>query len=116
MIFRSLDELGDWNFGKGKQDFTSSNDAIGLNIKTRIKSWVGDCFFDEKAGIDWLNRLGSKNQRTLLEMDLKRIILQSEGVVKLLDFSTNLNNRSFSASYSFQTIYGTITDTYSAEL
>ena len=46
MIFRSLDELGDWNFGKGVQDFVSGNDAIALNIKTRIQSWVGDCFFD----------------------------------------------------------------------
>lgn len=115
MIFRSLDELGDWNFGKGRQDFTSENDAIGLNIKTRIQSWVGDCFFDMNAGIDWLNRLGSKNQRALLELDLKRIILQSAGVVKLLDFSTDLSGRSFSASYSVQTIYSTITDTYTAE-
>lgn len=115
MIFRSLDENEDWNFGKGVQDFTSLNDAIGLNIKTRIQSWVGDCFFDMGAGIDWLNRLGSKNQRTLLELDLKRIILQSEGVIKLLTFDTYLNGRSFSASYSVQTIYSTITDTYTAE-
>lgn len=115
MIFRSLDELGDWNFGKGVQDFTSLNDAIGLSIKTRIQSWVGDCFFDMNAGIDWLNRLGSKNQRDLLELDLKRIIMQSEGVVKLLTFNTDLNGRSFSASYSVQTIYSTITDTYTAE-
>lgn len=115
MIFRSLDELGDWNFGKGVQDFTSTNEAIGINIKTRIQSWVGDCFFDMVAGIDWLNRLGSKDQRTLLELDLKRIIMQSEGVVKLLTFDTDLNGRSFSASYSVQTIYSTITDTYTAE-
>lgn len=115
MIFRNLSELGDWEFGKGIQDFTAENKAIGLNIKTRIQSWVGDCFFDMDAGIDWLNRLGSKNQRTLLELDLKRIIIQSEGVVKLLSFDTNLNGRSFSASYSVQTIYSTITDTYTAE-
>ena len=115
MIFRSLDELGDWNFGKGIQDFSSQNTAIGLNIKTRIQSWVGDCFFDMNAGIDWLNRLGSKDQRVLLELDLKRIIMQSEGVVKLLTFDTVLNGRSFSANYSVQTIYSTITDTYTAE-
>jgi len=66
MIFRNIDENGDWDFGKGIQDFTSGNKAIGLNIKTRIQSWVGDCFFDMNAGIDWLNRLGSKNQRIAL--------------------------------------------------
>lgn len=115
MIFRNIDENGDWSFGKGIQDMTSANKAIGLNIQTRIQSWVGDCFFDMDAGIDWLNRLGSKNQRTLLELDLKRIIMQSEGVVKLLSFSTDLNGRSFTANYSVQTIYSTITDTYTAE-
>jgi len=115
MIFRNLSDIGDWEFGKGIQDFTSENKAIGMNIQTRIQSWVGDCFFDMNSGIDWLNRLGSKNQRALLELDLKRIIMQSEGVVRLLSFNTDLNGRSFSASYSVQTIYSTITDTYTAE-
>ena len=104
MIFRNIDEDGDWCFGKGAQDMTATNKAIGLNIKTRIQSWVGDCFFDMGAGIDWLNRLGSKNQRALLELDLKRIIMQSDGVVKLLSFDTDLNGRSFIANYSVKTI------------
>lgn len=105
MIFRNLDENHDWCFGKGKNDMTRENKAIGLNIKTRIMSWVGDCFFDEGAGIDWWNRLGSKNQRGLLEMDLKRIILQSEGVTGLMSFTTNVTGRKFTASYSVMTEY-----------
>ena len=108
MIFRNLTDLGDWIFGSGKQDFTKENTAIGLNIKTRVLSWVGDCFFDETAGIDWINRLGSKNQRQLLENDLRRIILQSEGVTELLEFDTILNNREFTASYSVNTVHSQI--------
>jgi hypothetical protein len=105
MIFRNLDENHDWTFGKGKQDLAGQNQAIGLNIKTRILSWVGDCFFDQKAGIDWVNRLGSKDQRTLLELDLRKIIQQSEGVTGILSFDTVLIERSFTARYSVQTIY-----------
>ena len=105
MKFRTLDQNNDWNFGKGSQDYATFNQAIGLNIKTRIQSWVNDCFFDMGAGIDWLNRLGSKNQRELLESDLRRIILQTADVTGLLDFQTNVNSRSFSATYTVQTKY-----------
>lgn len=105
MIFRELDENHDWVFGRGLQNMTRENQAIGLNIKTRILSWVGDCFFDMNAGIDWVNRLGSKNQRALLELDLKRIILQSEGVTGIIAFDTSLIGRKFSASYTVSTIY-----------
>jgi hypothetical protein len=105
MIFRNLTEDHDWTFGAGLQNYVAENTAIGLNIKTRILSWVGDCFFDMDAGIDWVNRLGSKNQRVLLELDLKRIISQSEGVTGIVDFDTNLIGRNFSASYTVSTIY-----------
>lgn len=105
MTFRNLTPSHDWCFGKGLQDITQQNQAIGLNIKTRLLSWVGDCFFDQQAGIDWWNRLGSKNQRTLLELDLRRIILQSQGVTGIVKVDTILTRRNFSASYSVNTIY-----------
>lgn len=105
MKFRNLDNNGDWTFGKGLNNYVERNSAIGLNIKTRILSWLGDCFFDVDAGIDWINRLGSKNQRALLELDLRNQILQAEGVTGILEFSTNLNGRNFTADYSVQTVY-----------
>ena len=107
MIFRSLDANGDFNFGRGKNDYLSANDAIGLNIRTRILSWVNDCFFDMKAGIDWKTRIGNYSQKELLELDLRRIILQSEGVTGILSFNSNLTDRAFSASYEITTINST---------
>lgn len=105
MIFRNLDENGDWTFGQGRGNYVDQNTAIGLNIKTRIYSWVGDCFFDENAGIDWNNRLGNKNQRALLELDLRRLILQSENVTGINSFDTMVTNRAFTANFSISTIY-----------
>jgi len=105
MIFRNLTAQHDWTFGAGIQNYTKEQEAIGLNIKTRILSWVGDCFFDQQAGIDWLNRLGNKNQRSLLELDLRRVILQTEGVTAIVSFDTILNARDFTADYSVNTIY-----------
>lgn len=113
MIFRNLDENGDWQFGQGMDNYSVQTKAIGLNIKTRILSWVGDCFFDLGAGIDWINRLGFKNRRALLENDLKTIILKSYGVVGLVKFSTELNGRNFVANYTVNTIFTPVQDSVS---
>lgn len=105
MIFRNLNANHDWTFGSGLGNYISGNSAIGLNIETRILSWLNDCFFDLNAGIDWLNRLGNKNQKNLLDLDLKRIILQSYGVTALVSFSSELNGRIYMSSYTVNTIF-----------
>lgn len=105
MEFRQLTDAGDWTFGSGLNNYASDDDAIGLNIRTRILSWVGDCFFDAGAGIDWVNRLGSRNQQELLELDLRTLILQTEGVTAINNISVVVTGRDFSATYDIQTIY-----------
>lgn len=111
MIFRNLDENHDWTFGKGKNNYKKENEAIALNIKTRILSWLNDCFFAQDKGIDWVNRLGSKNQKTLLELDLKKAILNSVDVIGLTKISISLEDRNFSAEYTVNTKFSTINDT-----
>lgn len=106
MLFRNLTPSNDWTFGSGLSNLTDKNQAIGLNVKTRLQSWVGDCFFDTGAGIDWVNRLGSKSQRALLEQELRRVILQSFGVSGIAAFDSTLIGRNFSATFTINTIYG----------
>lgn len=105
MIIRNLDQNGDWSFGQGLSNYIAANPAIGLNIKTRLLSWVGDCFFDTLAGVDWTNRLSLKNQKRILDAELRRIILQSYGVTGIVSFSSSLTDRSFTASYEVNTIF-----------
>jgi len=107
MIFRNLDVNHDWTFGKGLSNYARLNQSIGLNIRTRVLSWLGDCFFAQQEGIDWVNRLGSKNQKKLLEDDLRRIILQTPNVTGIVSFDITFQsgNRAFRADYSVNTIY-----------
>jgi hypothetical protein len=105
MIFRNLDDDGDWEFGNGKGNYLANADAIALNIKTRILSWVGDCFFNKNSGIDWINRLGSKNQLALLETDLRRIITQSAGVTSLENVAIVVSGRAYKATYTINSVY-----------
>jgi|JI8StandDraft_1071087.scaffolds.fasta_scaffold79644_2 hypothetical protein len=105
MIVRSIDSDGDWSFGKGRNDYLSANDAIGQNIKTRLQSFLGDCFFAMSAGIDWFNLLGSKNIIGL-QLSIQATILNTTGVTRIVDFSLSLEtNRRLNLQYTVETIY-----------
>lgn len=104
MIIRQIDQDGDWIFGSGLNSYAILNDAIGINIKTKLLEWKNDCFFNNTAGIDWLTRLGV-GQRDLLELDIKGIILKAFGVVSLNELSLNVIDRNFTISFDVQTIY-----------
>lgn len=106
MIVRSLDVNGDWQFGKGKNDYLSANKAIVQNIATRLNSFLGDCFFALDAGLDWFNLLGSKDQLAL-ELAVRSVILNTDGVTAIVDVSINLEEttRRINMKYTVETVY-----------
>ena len=108
MIFRQLDGTGDWTFGKGISGYATQEQAVELNILTRLQSWKGDCFFAAEDYVDWFGRL-DKNQQSNLEQELKNVILNSFGVVSVDEVSVTLSRitRAIIITYSAQTIYGT---------
>lgn len=108
MSFRQLDASGDWTFGQGVGGYATAERAIELNIKTRLLSWKGDCFFALGDWVDWINRL-DKNQETNLNNELKSVILASFGVYAITGFTGNLNRqtRHYDVTFKITTIYGT---------
>lgn len=109
MIFRALDVNSDWTFGKGTENYLYGNAAIALNIKTRLLSFLNDCFFDMNAGLDWFTYLGTPNQSQQITLKVKAVILQSYGVVGVnnLTASINRSGRIISLQYNINTIYTT---------
>jgi hypothetical protein len=106
MIIRGLNSSHDWEWGSGLANYLTNDAAIAENIDTRLLSWVGDCYFDLAAGIDWLNLLGSLGQEGTLDLNLRRVILQSYGVTGLVSLSVTLNSaRLFQAEYVINTIF-----------
>ena len=107
MFHRNLTAAGDWVMGSGHSSFANEQDAVALNIKTRLSSWVGNCPYDLSAGIDWINRL-DLNQAAQLRLDLSAVISKSYGVMNVTAVSAALDNRTrtFTVSYSVDTIYG----------
>ena len=80
MIIRKVDTDNDWRFGKGNSDYARDEQALEENLKTRLQSWVGDCFFALNDGIDWNARMDVGQQAALTE-ECRNLILQTEGIV-----------------------------------
>lgn len=109
MIFRQLTALGDWTFGRGINCYATKIGAIELNIRTRLLSWKGNCFFALNDWVDWLNRLDKGQEQNLLQ-ELKNVILQSQGVVSIVSFAGVLNRdtRQYVVTFTIETDYGTL--------
>ncbi len=116
MIFRELDENGDWTFGKGKNNYLRGKQALMLNLKTRLLSFLGDCFFDLSAGIDWFNLLGAKDQLSL-KLSISTAILNTPDITGIisLDLSVNPKTRSASIIYNVSSVYGPFQDTLTTD-
>lgn len=106
MIVRGVDTNNDWLFGKGRNDYKTNLNAIIQNIKTRLQSFLGDCFFAQSAGVDWFNLLGGKD-RTALQLEVSSAILNTEGVTKLNDLSIteNRTTRRITLQYNVDTVF-----------
>jgi hypothetical protein len=107
---RAVDGDNDWLFGKGLNDYYANNDAIAQNVKTRLQSFLGDCFFDIGAGLDWFNFLGSNvTDQTALNLAVSAVILNTENVTALQQLLIGLDvDRNLTIKYKAKTIYSTI--------
>jgi hypothetical protein len=107
MKTRVIDSAGDWSFGRGLQSYVSDLDALKQSISTRLKQWVGNCFFAIEEGVDWNSYLdiGQKNR---LDLNIKRVIMQTAGVLKISSYEStiNLDTRSATIVANITTIYG----------
>lgn len=107
-IVRALDSNHDWQFGKGKNDYKKNLDGLAQTIKTRLLSFLGDCFFETSAGIDWFNLLGGKD-RIALELAVSTVILNTENVTGIFLLSvTESVTRNITIRYQVQTTFGQV--------
>lgn len=117
MRVRALTPTGDWTFGAGTENYLTRNAAVRQNIQTRLSLWLGECFFNLNAGIDWANLLGSKTPEAL-QLAIATTILNTTDVVGIKMLSVTLNaQRQFSISFKVQTSFSTVIDgTYTYSL
>ncbi len=106
MRVRALDDNHDWLFGLSKQSYAVNENCIGQMIKTRVLSFLGDCFFAGQEGIDWFNLLErGSDKETLLERSISLTILKTEGVVGINSVDLTRRGRDIIISYDVKTIF-----------
>lgn len=106
MIIRALDGQHDFQFGKGLQSYLKDNNAIALNVQTRLLSFLNDCFFDAAAGIDWIQLLSNRATKEEIILNCRGVILQSYGVVRVNSITINsFDNRNLNLTYVIDTIF-----------
>lgn len=106
MLFRGLTSNSDWQFGQGLESYVSGEQAIGLNIKTRLLSFLGNCFFDNLAGINWFVYFGTPGQQQQILLSTQAVILQSYGVTKVNSVLLNqLSNGTAILTFNINDIY-----------
>lgn len=115
-LVRALDSNGDWTFGAGLNNYKQANLAVQQNVQTRISSFIGNCFFDLGAGINWYSFLSGKDSLGL-SLALAAVILNTPDVLGLLQLSFNVTpNRSFQIRYQVQTSYSVTGSSFQYDL
>ncbi len=106
MIMRALTSDGDWSFGKGLADYNQAEPAVEENILTWLQSWVNNCFFALKDGVDWQNLLDVGQAANLVD-SLRANILQRYGVVGVnsMDVRFDRRTRHIAITANITTIY-----------
>lgn len=106
MRFRVLDENHDWCIGRGQNDYASGSLAVSYDLKTKILSWLNDCFFDMDSGLNWQKFLGGKFQKAEIDSAIKNTIISDEEVAEIVYFDSSIANRNYTCSARVKTIYG----------
>lgn len=118
-IVRAIDENGDWTFGAGLSNYRVNQEAVIQNLQTRIQSFIGNCFFDMGAGINWYGFLGSRGNNNSIQCSLaiSALILNTQDVTGLQQLSFDISSkRGFAISYQVQSVYSVTGNSFQYDL
>ena len=101
---------GDYCLGHGNKELLSdSPETVAQNVMTRLALWQGSWFANLSSGTPWMQQILGK--RDLAEALIKSRILETDGVLQILEFQSifNPDERRISISAVIETIYGQTT-------
>lgn len=92
-------------------------DEIIQRVRTRLGRFLGEWFLDQEAGLPWLESILGGSNRSNATLLIRREILDTEGVTRIVRFEPLWSNRTRELSLYFELVLtdGTVrTMTYSA--
>lgn len=110
MRYRKLDANDDYVFGGGQVDFHKDTpEGVGQAVKTRLRLLRREWFLDTADGTPWSTEVLGKYTSATYDAAIRQRILGTQGVVELVEYSSNLDTerRALSVTATINTIYGT---------
>ena len=107
---RNLNSDGDiYVSGTGVSRCSSYAETVILNIRTQMKTFEGECFSDEDAGVPWYDDVLGVSTSALdnIRQEIREKIESVEGVDKITSMSMSVNKRKMSGSYTVSLDDGT---------
>lgn len=110
MITRAITNNNDnskrtWVFCRGLSAYKKGQAARVQDIKSALLEFKYDCYWALQSGIDWLLRLGTTNQKELLDEDIVNIISNRYGVVSVQNFYSVVIDRTYTCKCDVYTIF-----------
>jgi hypothetical protein len=102
-------------FGRGSQNLTYGNYAVGQAIQTRLKLLKGEWFEDTEDGLPLFQQIlgtkSTKNNLQIIDSLIRERILNTTDVTEIIEYSSSSSNedRTYTFTAKVNTTYGIVT-------
>ena len=94
----------------GQLSFVDGRDEVRQLLTQRLRTFLGECFLDTGLGIPYVQQIFQKGVTvSIMEGIFRTSILETPGVLAMIDFTMNLTVRNLSVNFTVQTTDGPVT-------
>lgn len=98
-----LDADGDLDITNNSLSLTHGQNAILQHLTVKFRLFLGEWFLDTSVGVPWFQDILIKRPAfSVVHEALKAVILETPGVLELLEFKFDLNAEAREASLDFK--------------
>lgn len=107
MRYRALSADGDYTFGQGSANFlVNSPECVAQKVLTRLQLWRGEWFLDNTEGTPYMQQILGTGTKAIYDLAIQQRVQATDGVTKILKYSSSLVDRSLNVSMSIATVFG----------
>lgn len=111
MIYRKIDNGGDYCFGRSSQDFVQGAQAVAQVIRTRLLLLKSEWWENQDEGLPLfqsiLGQAGTPDNLKAIDLIIRDRISTAQDVTGIEDFKSSYANRKYSVLVVVNTKYGT---------
>ncbi len=112
MIYRQLDDNGDYIFGRGKHAYLEGVDAVAQAIKTRLLLLYHEWWEDLEDGLPLWEKIMASSGRPdnikAVDFIFRERIQNTIGVLSILGYESSFKNRRYIFRCAVETLYGSL--------